>query len=369
MATVLVKDIIAAIEDFAPAAYQESYDNSGLQVGNLADEVKKVLLTLDVTEAVLQEAVNKGANMIVAHHPLLFSGLKRIAGRTYIERIVREAIKNDISIYAAHTNLDNVRHGVNAKIAEKLGLTDTQILAPMQGTLRKLYTYVPMASVDIVRDALFAAGAGQIGKYSECSFNTPGEGTFRASANAYPTIGKAGGAREQIEEIKLEVIFEKHLEDRILKALFTNHPYEEVAYELISVQNNNQDLGAGMLGRLARPMDEKTFLGYLKKQMNTDCIRYTAFSDKNIEKVAICGGSGSFLLKDAISAGADVFITGDFKYHQFFDAENKLVIADIGHYESEQFTIEIFEEILNKKFPNFAVLVSNTSTNPVKYYT
>jgi dinuclear metal center YbgI/SA1388 family protein len=365
---VLVKDVISAIEDFAPASYQESYDNSGLQVGNPDDTVKSVLLALDVTEAVLDEALALGANMIVAHHPLLFSGLKRISGRTYVERIVQKAIKNDINIYAAHTNLDNVRNGVNAKIAEKLGLLNTSILAPLAGTLLKLFTYVPLAHLDIVREALFAAGAGQIAKYSECSFNTPGTGTFRAAGDANPTIGIAGGAREQVEEIKLEVLLEKHTESRVLKALFASHPYEEVAYELVTIQNSNQDLGAGMVGYLAEPMDEKSFLASLKQQMKTDCIRHTALFGKNIEKVAICGGSGSFLLKDAIGAGADIFITGDFKYHQFFDAENRIIIADIGHYESEQYTVEIFGEILNKKFPNFAVLVTNTRTNPVKYY-
>jgi dinuclear metal center YbgI/SA1388 family protein len=369
MIKVFVKDIIHALEDFAPLSYQESYDNSGLQVGNPEDEVKALLLTLDVTEAILDEALSIGANMIIAHHPLLFSGLKQISGRTYIERIVQRAIKNDISIYAAHTNLDNVSNGVNAKIAEKLGLINNSILAPMTGTLRKLYTYVPIASLDSVGDALFAAGAGHIGQYSECSFNVNGTGTFRASQDANPTIGMPGGAREFVEETKLEVLIEKHTESRVLKALFTSHPYEEVAYEIITIQNTNQDLGAGMVGYLPKPMHENEFLALLKAQMKTDCIRHTGLLGKNIEKVAICGGSGSFLLKDAIKAAADIFITGDFKYHQFFDAENKLIIADIGHYESEQYTVEIFRDVLNKKFPNFAVLVANTSTNPIKYYT
>jgi dinuclear metal center YbgI/SA1388 family protein len=366
---ILVKDIISAIEEFAPVAYQESYDNSGLQVGNPSCEVKSILLTLDVTEIVLEEALQKGANMIVAHHPLLFSGLKSISGRTYVERIVQKAIKNDISIYAAHTNLDNVRNGVNAKFAEKLGLINTSILTPMAGALSKLLTYVPVDNLDNVRDALFAAGAGHIGQYSECSFNVSGVGTFRASSDANPTTGVAGGAREQVEEVKLEVLIEKHTESRVLKALFTSHPYEEVAYEIIGIQNVNQDLGAGMVGYLPKPMSENDFLALLKVQMKADCIRHTANLGEKIEKVAICGGSGSFLLKDAIKAGADVFIAGDFKYHQFFDAENKIIIADIGHYESEQYTVEIFRDVLNKKFPNFAVLVANTSTNPIKYYT
>lgn len=359
---------MAAIEAFAPTAYQEGYDNSGLQVGDVQAAVTGVLLTLDVTEEVLDEAIARRANMVVAHHPVIFSGLKRITGRNYVERIVHKAIKNDIHIYAAHTNLDNVRGGVNAKIAEKLGLINTGILSVMANTLRKLYTYVPVNSLDKVRDALFAAGAGHIGKYSECSFGTEGKGTFRAAADANPVIGVAGGARETAEEVKLEVLIEKNNEGRVLKALFDNHPYEEVAYELVALENKNQQLGAGMLGYLPKPMTELEFLAYLKDKMQTGCIRHTSLREVDIKKVAICGGSGSFLLKDAIAAGADVFITGDYKYHQFFDAEGKIVITDIGHYESEQYTVEIFADIINRKFPNFAVLVSKTNTNPVKYY-
>ncbi len=368
MCAVLVKDITAAIEKVAPLSWQESYDNSGLQVGDMDAEVTGVLLTLDVTEEVVAEAISRGANMIVAHHPLLFSGLKRISGRNYIERIVQKAIKNDINIYAAHTNLDNVHTGVNAKIAEKLGLKNAAILSVMKDTLCKLYTYAPKDAANTVRDALFAAGAGDIGQYSECSFNTGGTGTFKPDANANPAIGTTGGPRESVEEVKIEVLVQKDREARVLKALFKNHPYEEVAYEIVAIQNPNQQLGAGMVGSLPAPMEESAFLTFLKERMHTNCIRHTPLSGKTIQKVALCGGSGSFLLNDAINAGADVFITGDFKYHQFFDAEGKIIITDIGHYESEQFTVEIFRDILNEKFRNFAVLISNINTNPVKYF-
>lgn len=364
----LVKDIMGAIEVVAPVIYQESYDNCGLQVGEATDEVTGVLLTLDVTEEVLDEAMHNKCNMIVAHHPLIFSGLKCISGRNYVERIVRKAIKNDICIYAAHTNLDNMYDGVNAKIAEKLGLVNTRILSAKTNTLSKLYTYAPINIADTVRDALFAAGAGHIQQYRECSFNTRGTGTFRAEEGTNPAIGEAGGARESIEEVKIEVIVEKHSESRVLKALFENHTYEEVAYEIIPLPNPNQHIGAGMVGDLPVPMTEVDFLAHLNRQMKTDCIRHTALAGGEVKKIAICGGSGSFLLKDAIGAGADVFITGDFKYHQFFDAEGKIIIADIGHYESEQYTPEIFETILRKKFPTFAILLSNINTNPVKYY-
>jgi dinuclear metal center YbgI/SA1388 family protein len=364
----LVKDIIAIIEDYAPPVYQESYDNSGLQVGDTDAKVTGILLSLDITETIVDEAIERKCNMIVAHHPLLFSGLKRISGRTYVERVVQKAIKNDINIYAAHTNLDNVRNGVNAKIAEKLGLTGTAILSMKMDTLSKLYTYAPQDAADKVRNALFAAGAGDIGKYRECSYNLSGTGTFKPDANADPAIGQPGGPREWVDEVKIEVLVPKHKNTQVMRALFEAHPYEEVAYEFVALQNPNQELGAGMVGYLPEPMKEEAFLAFLKQNMKTNCIRHTQLLGKPIKKLAICGGSGSFLLKEAIGAGADIFITGDYKYHQFFDAGGKIVIADIGHYESEQFTVEIFEALLKEKIPNFAILLSNLSTNPVKYF-
>jgi len=361
-------EIIKNIEQFAPLQYQESYDNAGVQVGTSDCEITGVLITLDVTEEVIAEAIARGCNMIIAHHPLIFSGLKRLAGRTYVERCVAMAIKNDILIYAAHTNLDNMRNGVNAKIAEKLGLINTSILAPLPGSLRKLFTYAPISTADAIRDALFAAGAGHIGNYSECSFNTTGTGSFKPGIAANPAIGEAGGDREQITEVKIEVLVPIDKEQAVLQALRNAHPYEEVAYEIISLQNTNQDIGAGMVGYLETEMNESAFLAFVKKTIKAGCIKHTPLRNRKIGKVAVCGGAGSFLLKDAIQAGADIFITSDFKYHQFFDADGRIIIADIGHYESEQYTTEIFETILKKKFPNFAVLLSNISTNPVKYF-
>jgi dinuclear metal center YbgI/SA1388 family protein len=363
-----VRDIINAIEEFAPTVYQEPYDNAGLQLGDVSASVRGVLLALDVTEALLDEAQQRDCNMIVAHHPLLFSGLKSITGSNYVERIVQKAIKHDIHIYAAHTNLDNVYNGVNAMIAEKLGLQDCSVLAPMPATLYKLYTYVPVPDADKVLNALFQAGAGSVGRYYECSFSTNGVGTFRPETGTNPTIGVPGGPRESVNEQKIEVIVPKHLQNKVLKALFSSHPYEEVAYELIALHNSNQQLGAGKIGLLPQPMSEQDFLKHIKTNMHVECIRHTALLNKPVQKVAVCGGSGSFLLKDAIKAGADFFITADFKYHQFFDADGHIVIADIGHYESEQFTIEIFQSLLNKKFPKFAILLSNINNNPVKYF-
>ncbi|WP_118951040.1 Nif3-like dinuclear metal center hexameric protein [Taibaiella helva] len=363
-----IKDILAEIERFAPLPYQESYDNCGVQVGDAGIEATGALLTLDVTEAVLDEAIARGCNLVVAHHPLIFSGLKSITGRNYVERTILKAIRHDIVIYAAHTNLDNVQAGVNRKIAERLGLQQARILAPVKESLYKLYTYVPESQATALLAALFTAGAGSIGEYSECSFATPGAGTFRPSAHSKPVIGAAGGPREIVAEQKLEVIVPKHLKAAVLKTLKENHPYEEVAYELIALENENQTIGAGMVGRLENPMAPEDFLRFLKEKMKTACVRYTAPPAGKIRTVALCGGAGSFLLKQARAAGADVFVTGDYKYHQFFDAEDQIMIADIGHYESEQFTIEIFSEIVKEKFPNFALLFTKTNTNPVNYY-
>ncbi len=364
----LASDIIAVIEDFAHPTYQESYDNSGLQVGDRNAEVTGVLLTLDITEAVIDEALAHGCNMIVAHHPIIFSGLKKLTGRSYVERIVEKAIKRDVLLYAAHTNLDNARAGVNAIIAEKLGLEKTSILQMMRTTLRKLYTYAPQSAAEQVREALFAAGAGDIGKYKECSFNMPGTGTFKPDEDAKPKIGTAGGPREWVDEVKIEVLVQQHKEAQVLQALFNAHPYEEVAFEFIQLHNANQELGAGLVGTLPQPMDEMEFLRHLKSSMNTVCIRHTALRGKPIQKVALCGGSGSFLFREALAAGADIFITGDYKYHQFFDADGRIVIADIGHWESEQYTPELLRRIIARKLPTFALHVSEVRTNPVNYF-
>lgn len=366
--TLRANDIIKAIEHFAPLSYQESYDNSGLQVGDAAAEVTGVLLTLDFTEAVLEEAQSRNCNMIVAHHPIIFSGLKRLTGRSYVERIVQQAIKKDLVLYAAHTNLDNVRNGVNARIADKLDLRDTTLLSAKTGTLSKLYTYVPQDAADKVRDALFAAGAGSIGGYRECSFNGTGTGTFRPGAGTDPYIGEAGGPREWVEEVKVEVLVQQHQQRAVLQALAQSHPYEEVAYELVTLQNINQELGSGMVGMLPEAMEARQFLAYLKERMRTACVRHTALPDRPVQKIAVCGGSGSFLLKDAMLAGADVFVTADYKYHQFFDAEGRIVIADIGHFESEQFTVGLLADLLREHFPGLQALAAATVTNPVHYF-
>ena len=361
-----VRDVVNYIETIAPPALQESYDNSGLLVGDAEATVKGVMLSLDVTEAVVQEAIDNNCNLIVAHHPIIFSGLKRLTGRNYIEKTVIKAIKNDVAIFVAHTNLDNIQEGVNRKICEKLHIKNPRILSPKKGILKRLITFIPKDHVEQVREAIFEAGGGKIGDYDQCSFNTPGEGTFRGNENSDPTIGEAGEFTTT-SEVKTEIIFPAFLERQVMQALKQAHPYEEVAYDIIALENEHQLIGSGMIGELEEPVDEMEFLQRIKSNMAAGCVRYTAVSGKKVKKVAVCGGSGSFLLSTAISQGADVFVTADFKYHQFFDAEGKIVIADIGHYESEQFTTEIFYDILTKKFSTFAVLFAKTNTNPIKY--
>lgn len=347
-----IKNITNYLETIAPPAYQESYDNAGLIVGNPSAEVTGVLCCLDSTEEIIDEAIEMNCNLVVAHHPIVFKGLKRFTGRTYVERVVMKAIKNDIAIYAIHTNLDNVYYkGVNAKIAEKLGLVDTKILAP-KGSLQKMYVFTPPSHSDILRKAFFEAGAGQVNGLGNMSYATLGVGT----------LGEKGEA-----EMKLEVVFPNILKGKMLNILFDKHPNESPVYDIISIENTNEEIGSGMIGNLKKPMKEMAFLKFLKKQMNVGCIKYTKLRDKNIQKVALCGGSGGFLLRKAIAQKADIFITADYKYHEFFDADGKTIIADIGHYESEQFTIDLLHDLISQKFPTFAVHLTKLNTNPVSY--
>lgn len=366
MMALTLKEITSYLESIAPLNFQESYDNSGLQVGSPESAIKSILLTIDVTGEVIDEAIRLGCNLIISHHPLIFSGLKKLTGRNYTERAVIKAIKNDISIYASHTNLDSMEEGVNAKICEKLGLADCKILQPASGQLKKLATFVPKDFAEKVRTAIFDAGAGHIGNYDLCSFNAEGLGSFRGGENSNPFAGVKGSLHFE-KEVRIETIFPQFLQEKIIGALIASHPYEEVAYDIYPVENKYGKAGMGMVGSLDSPQVEEDFFRNIKKAFKTKIIKHTKLSGNLVKRVAVCGGSGSFLLQNAIAAKADVFITADFKYHQFFDAEGKIVIADIGHYESEQFTKELFYELLLKKFPTFAVRLSEINTNPVFY--
>lgn len=362
-----IDDVIKELERLAPPSLQEKYDNSGLLIGNRNEEVKGILVSLDTTEEIVQEAIDKNLNLIISHHPIIFSGIKSLTGETYIERALIKAIKNDIAIYAIHTNLDNVFAGVNGRIAEKLELENLSILSPKNNSLLKLSVYVPSANLEEVKNALFDAGAGNIGNYSNCSFYANGKGSFKANENANPFVGEINEDHIEVES-KLEVVLPLFKKSKILNALFAAHPYEEVAYDLYTLINDDPSIGSGMVGYLKKEMDEKEFMKLLKKVMNTDCVRHSELLNKRIHKVALCGGSGDFLLESAISQNADVYISADFKYHRFFDAEKKIIIMDIGHYESEQFTIDLLVDFLTEIFSTFAIRFTEVKTNPINYF-
>ena len=362
-----ISEVISYLEDFAPKALQESYDNAGLICGNKNDDISGIIISLDCIEEIIEEAIATNCNLVICHHPIVFKGLKSLTGKNYIEKTVIKAIKNDISIYASHTNLDNVKGGVSFKIAEKIGLKNVKILQPKKGNLQKLITYSPVKDTESVLDALSLAGAGNIGNYSDCSFISEGEGTFKPNEAAKPHIG-VSDQLEKVKENRIEVIFPSHLQSKILQALKQAHPYEEVAYYIHDIDNYNQDIGSGVIGELENEIDKIDFFDHLKITFNLDVIRYTESRNQSIKNVALCGGAGSFLLGTARAKGADIFITGDFKYHEFFDAEGQIIIADIGHYESEQYTSELFYEVISKKFTNIAVRLAKTITNPVRYY-
>ncbi|MEL6537802.1 MAG: Nif3-like dinuclear metal center hexameric protein [Bacteroidota bacterium] len=362
-----IKDLTQYLDKVVPAAYMESYDNVGLLVGTPEAEISGVLVSLDMTEAVIEEAIAEGCNLIVAHHPIIFKGLKRLTGSNYVERTVMLALEKGVRLYAAHTNLDNQHTGVNRVIADRLGLQQPRILAPKAQTLQKLVTYIPESSTQEVMDAVHQAGAGHIGDYSHCNFRVTGKGSFLPGEGTNPTIGEIGKP-EVVNEDRVEVIFPIHLQGKVVAALQKAHPYEEVAYYVHPTENINQELGAGMIGTLPEPMEGTAFLDYLKERMELTALRHTPLPPRPIKKVAVCGGSGSFLIKAARRAGADAYVTADVKYHEFFDAEEQMMIADIGHYESEVYTKELLKNIIRENFPNIAVRLSKVVTNPLRYY-
>ncbi|HEY0977775.1 MAG TPA: Nif3-like dinuclear metal center hexameric protein [Flavobacteriales bacterium] len=359
-----IKAIIDVLDQWAPPALQEDYDNSGLQVGDPQAEVEAALITLDCTEAVVEEAVRLGCGLIIAHHPVIFKPLRSLTGRNAVERIILAAVRHNVAIHAIHTNLDNVIDGVNAEIAARLGLKDLQVLDPKPGQLRKLVVFVPHAHAEAVRQALFAAGAGQVGGYDECSFNLEGLGTFRGGPDADPFVGEPG-KRHREPETRVEVIYPAPLERTIVAALLEAHPYEEVAYDLIPLMNRSQGVGSGAIGELSEPLSVSDFLSTVKAAFQVPVVKHTLAPDRPIRRVAVCGGSGAFLIGKALAAGADAYVTADVKYHEFFLPEGRMLLADIGHFESEQFTMHLIQRRLGEIFPTFATRLTETVTNPI----
>ena len=361
-----IKDILKEIEKLAPIPLQEGFDNSGVQVGDVNQRATGALLCLDVTEAVVDEAVELGYNLIIAHHPLIFKSLKSLTGANYIERCLIQACKHDLVLYSAHTNLDNAAGGLNYKLAEILGLQNIRILSPQKGNLLKLVTFVPEDSAEMVRSALFNAGAGHIGNYDSCSFNANGTGTFRASATCDPYCGEIDKLHLE-NEVRIETILPFYLKTSVTRALLSVHPYEEPAYDFYPLENTWKQAGSGIVGELLIEEDELLFLQRIKDILKTDCIRHSQLRGRKVREIAICGGSGAFMLHEAIAYGADVFLTGEVKYNDFYDVEDKILLAVAGHYETEVCAKDIFFDIISQKFPTFAVQMSNTNSNPVKY--
>ena len=359
--------IVQALEETAPSLWQEEYDNSGLIIGDPEKEISRALVCVDVTPEVMAEAIEKHCELIISHHPLVFRGLKRLIPGNLTEDLVIRALKNDIAVCSVHTNLDNVERGVSWILGQKLGLTHSRILSPRKGLLRKLVTFCPVDHAEKVRQAIFGAGAGYIGNYDSCSFQLQGEGTFRGLEGSQPFVGEKGKVHVE-KELRLEAIFPVHHQREIIHALLSSHPYEEVAYDIYPLDNEYNKVGPGMIGDLSAPVAERELLDIVKAVTGSYFIRYSGFLGKSVKKVAVCGGSGSFLIKNAIALKADAFITSDLKYHDFFEAYDKILLVDIGHYESEQFTKELITSILVKKFPTFAVLMTEHNTNAVQYY-
>ena len=361
-----IKEIVSALDRFAPLPLQDGFDNAGLQIGLTEAEATGALLCLDVTEAVLDEAIALGCNLVISHHPLIFKGYKSIIGKDYVERCILKAIRNDMVLYAAHTNLDNAKGGVNYKIAEKIGLKHLQVLEPKRNSLLKLVTFVPIEQAERVRKALFAAGCGNIGGYDSCSYNLKGEGTFRAGENTHPFCGSIGELHRE-EEVRIETILPSYKKGEVVRALLSAHPYEEPAFDLYPLENEWTQAGAGIVGELETPETELEFLKRIKKIFEVECVKHNRLTGREIQKVALCGGAGAFLIPQAIRSGADIFITGEIKYHDYFGHEDEILLAEIGHYESEQYTKEIFYSIIRDLFPNFALHLSKINTNPIKY--
>ncbi|MEO6915661.1 MAG: Nif3-like dinuclear metal center hexameric protein [Chitinophagaceae bacterium] len=363
----IIREITGFLESLFPLSYQESYDNAGLILGDDNKDCTGAIICLDVTEAIVQEAMHAGCNLIIAHHPLIFKGLKKINGNGYVEKSIIVAIKNDIAVYAIHTNMDNVATGVSGRMADRLGLINRSVLRYHTGNLSKVYTFVPEGKDEELRKALFGAGGGMISHYSECSFNVSGFGTFRAGEGTNPYVGNIGEQHRE-KEVRVEMVFPSYLQAKIISSLREVHPYEEVAFDVVELVNSHPGIGSGLTGDLGKTMTEEEVLHLIKERFDLSIIRHTPLTGKMVKKIALCGGAGSFLIPDALHSGAQFYLSSDIKYHEFFGAEGQLVIADIGHYESEQFTIDLLIDLLRQKFNNFALLKTGINTNPVKYF-
>ena len=362
-----LKTLLDNIEGWAPLALQEDYDNAGLILGNPQATVHKALVCLDITPEVVDEAIQLHADLVISHHPAIFKGIKRINPASRLGYMIKQSLCHDIAWYAMHTNLDNTLDGVNSYLAKQLGLQTPRPLIPLKGLYGKLQVYVPSSHAEQLRQALAEAGCGISPKYDHCSFSSQGEGRLRALENARPFVGEPGQLHVE-PECKIECLYPVHKTRQVMAVLLASHPYEEPAFDLMPLENTAADKGSGIIGILETPCTETAFLDRLKTLTGVPCIRHSGFKGRQIRKVALCGGSGGSFIHAACGQGADVYITGDLKYHDFTDAETGTWLVDIGHHESEQFAKQLIFNHLTKNFPNFAVSISEQGMNPVSYY-
>lgn len=361
------------IEKFAPRKLAEDWDNVGLIVGSPVGEISGIMLALDVTQEVVREAAAVGANLIISHHPVLFKPLKNIREDNPQGSLISDIIRNGMHVFCAHTNLDNAAEGVNQILAHKLGLTDIQVLNPDKPEkIYKLAVFVPDSHFDQVRYAITEAGAGWIGKYSDCTFSTPGTGTFKASDICNPFIGKPG-VLEKASEIKVETVIKENQIERVVRAMLKAHPYEEVAYDVYPLVNDAGSLGLGRIGRLEKPMVFKEFLDLVKNSLNVSVVRFGGDVSASVKKIAVCGGSGAGLIRKAVFAGADVLVTGDLKYHEAQDALSLgLAFVDAGHYATEAPIITVLDNYLKKSLISegisVPVYVSGSTKDSFSFY-
>ncbi len=364
-----VGDVIRIIESSYPLCYQEPYDNSGLQVGQMGEKVTGIMLSVETTEAVLEECVDKGCNFLLSHHPILFKPLKRVTMCTYQERCLAFAIKHNIAIYALHTSADNILQGINFFVANKVGMQidGRRPLCPAKGGAYKLQVYVPKTHQKIVREALHQEGIGVSGKYSSCSFSSEGVGRFIPRKGASPFIGKEIGVMEQVSEVCVSMLVEQHLLSAALGTIKRVHPYEEPAYEIIPLLGQSVQVGSGLLGFLPAPVPANSFLNQLKETFNTSVVAHSEITQKMISSVAICGGSGGPFLEQAIAAGADAYVTGEAKYNDFLDAQGRINLVVLGHHTSEQVAIDLFEQLLHQITQEVSLYKSQRDINPVRF--
>lgn len=368
----IVKELIKYLEDWAPPGAAWEKDNVGLLVGSGDEKIENIFLSLELTGEVLEQALKKNCNFIFTHHPLIFNPVKNLdVNKNPNSKLIYKLIKNDINLFSAHTNLDFTKDGVSFTLAKKLKLNKITFLKNEESNQFKVVVFLPETNLDEVASAMFNQGAGIIGEYNNCSFRTNGIGTFKGSANSNPFIGKKENF-EKANEVRLEVLVDSWKLNKVINAMLKSHPYEEPAYDIYPLRNKNVNYGAGAIGELDNEMNVNEFLKHVEKSLLLSNFRFVNGNKRRIKKVAVCGGSGSELLNDAISKNADVFITADIKYHTFHDAKNKILLIDAGHYETEVVILKIVEEkikkLIKEKKENIKVYKYSSSTNPVKFY-